>query len=131
MDPSIFKKMKVKPAAAAMAFFAPSNYPKPEEFSWQGTGLADFVHLFVESRQHFAERFPRAAEACKIGGLLWVSYPKGNKNINRDSLWGLLLNAGYHPVAQVSLSEEWSAVRAKINETGVEYQRPGNVKTGG
>ena len=95
-------------------------------------GQADFVHLFVESKERFSQRFSQVIEECKEDGLLWISYPKskGKKtyDINRDSLWGLLLSVNYHPVAQVSLGDDWSAVRVKRNEIGVTYKKPGNVK---
>jgi len=100
--------------------------------TWDGDGKVDFVHLFVESREQFAERFPQAAESLKDAGLLWISYPKSKGkvkyDINRDSLWGLLLDVGFHPVAQVSLNDDWSAVRIKKNEAGVTYEHPSNVK---
>jgi len=96
------------------------------------TGRTDFVHAFVESRAQFTERFPQAEAACKEDGILWVSYPKskGKKtyDINRDSLWNLLLTAGFHPVSQVALDEEWSALRVKRNEVGIVYEPPVNVK---
>jgi hypothetical protein len=92
----------------------------------------DFVHLFVSSQGEFTERFANAAAHVVDGGLFWVSYPKGNKSqtydINRDSLWHLVLPLGWHPVAQVSLDDTWSAVRLKRNEPGVEYVHPKNVK---
>ena len=132
MDNSIFKKMKLKPNFSIRLLFAPQNYPASDEFAWVDAGQADFVHLFVESREQFAERFSQAVEASKENGLIWISYPKSKGkvkyDINRDSLWGLLLAEGYHPVMQVSLGEDWSAVRAKKNEPGVVYERPGNVK---
>ncbi|MDR0767173.1 MAG: hypothetical protein LBE57_01805 [Methanosarcinales archaeon] len=132
MDVSIFKKMKIKSALTAKALFAPTNYPSTDELNWSASGQADFVHLFVESREQFTQRFPQAIKACKEDGLLWISYPKskGKKtyDINRDSLWGLLLAANYHPVSQISLDDDWSAVRAKRNEAGVIYQQPSNVK---
>ena len=134
MDIAIFKKMKAKPQFTAVVYHGPADYPKCPEMAWDGGDQEDFdfVHLFVESCEQFAERFPQAAQACKNSGLFWVSYPKSKGkmkyDINRDSLWGLLLSAGFHPVSQVSLSDDWSAVRVKKNEDGVVYQRPGNVK---
>ena len=132
MDITIFKKMKAKPQFSAVVFYAPEDYPKSSEMNWIDDGQADFVHLFAESREQFAERFPQAAKAHKDSGLFWVSYPKSRGkvkcDINRDSLWGLLLSAGFHPVAQVSLDDDWSAVRVKKNEEGVVYGQPGNVK---
>jgi len=135
MDNSIFKKMRVKPASVAMVLNAPSDYPKFEELHWQNegqAGLADFIHLFVESQEQFINRFPQAIEYLEDNGLLWVSYPKskGKKvyDINRDSLWSSLLDKGYHPVSQVALNDEWSAVRVKKNQDGVVYEAPKNVK---
>ncbi|MCL1828433.1 MAG: hypothetical protein FWG32_02940 [Oscillospiraceae bacterium] len=132
MDALMFKKMKVKPGCSAMVFHAPADYPKSEEYVWQNTGKADFIHLFTESREQFMSRFPDAAEACKDNGSFWVSYPKskGKKvyDINRDSLWGLLQSVGFHPVSQIAPDEEWSALRVKRNEPGVVYEPPGNVK---
>jgi len=122
MDSAIFKKMKAKPSCTATVLYAPPDYLKAEDLRWTDTGPVDFVHVFVESREQFAERFPQAVAACVEGGLLWVSYPKsrGKKtyDINRDSLWSLLLPAGFHPVSQVALDEEWSALRVKRNEAG-------------
>ena len=135
MDNSIFKKMRAKTAIVAMVINAPSNYPKCNELSWQNegqAGFADFVHLFVESQAQFTVHFPRATENLEDDGLLWISYPKskGKKvyDINRDSLWSLLLAEGFHPVSQVSLGDEWSAVRVKKNQEGVVYEIPKNVK---
>lgn len=132
MDTSIFKKMKLKPEFTVRVLFTPQNYPAYEEYARIDTGQADFVHLFVESREGFVQRFPQAAKACKEGGLFWVSYPKSKGkitfNINRDSIWDLLLAENFHPVAQISLDEDWSAVRVKGNEIGVVYERPNNVK---
>jgi len=132
MDATIFKKMKAKPPCTSMAFYTPSGYPKTEEYHWIDSGQADFVHVFVESRAQFTERFPQAAAACREDSLLWVSYPKSNGkktyDINRDSLWSLLLPTGFHPLSQVALDEEWSALRVKRNEPGALYEPPANVK---
>ena len=116
-------------------FQAPEGYPEghPEgRLAWTESGQADFVHIFVQSRQQFLDDFAAAAAASKPDGLFWVSYPKAKGkqtyDINRDILWDLLLPAGYHPVSQVALDDSWSAVRIKRNEPGVDYERPHNVQ---
>jgi len=135
MDAAMFKKMKVRSSCVATAINAPSNYPKVNELNWivGGVGgLADFVHLFVNSRSQFEALFPQAEAALEKDGLFWVSYPKSNGkktyDINRNSLRGLLMTAGFHPVSQVALDDEWSALRVKKNEAGVVYEPPSNVK---
>ena len=127
MDASIFKKMRMKTDHNAKVFYAPSDYPKFEECNLSDSEQVDFVHLFVESKEQFEERFSKAVDACIKDALLWISYPKSKGkityDINRDSLWGLLLNRNYHPVSQVSLDDKWSAVRVKINEDCVTYEK--------
>ena len=132
MDAMMFRKMKIKSSCTAMVFYAPADYPQSEEFNWRSAGKADFVHLFVESREQFIGRFQQAVQGCQDGGLLWVSYPKskGKKvyDINRDSLWHLLMAENFHPVSQIALDDQWSALRVKKNETGVNYEPPNNIK---
>ena len=133
MDNSIFKKMKAKPGMTAGIMYPPSEYPYYNGFCDIKEGKDDFIHLFVTSKEEFTQRFPDAAESVADNGLLWISYPKSDKkqkyDINRDSLWSLVLPLGWHPVAQVSLNDDWSAVRLKPNEPGVVYEKPGNVKS--
>jgi len=135
MDETIFKKMRAKPQCTAAVYFAPEGYPESPDMIWDDSDQVqpDFVHLFVESREQFAERFPQIVLSLKDAGLFWISYPKSKGvkvkyDINRDSLWDLLLSVGFHPVAQVSLNDDWSAVRVKRNEPGKVYEKPGNVK---
>ena len=132
MDNTIFKKLKLKPNMTAGIYFPPPEYPEHEALANTEGNKNDFTHLFVTSQKEFTERFNTAAEAVVDDGLFWVSYPKSTRKqaygINRDSLWHLVLPLGWHPVAQVSLSEEWSAVRLKRNVEGVVYEHPKNVK---
>ena len=132
LDETIFKKLKAKPGMTAALLYAPPDYPTFEGFSDVKDGKDDFVHLFVTSKEEFTERFADAADSIVDGGLFWLSYPKSigklKYDINRDSLWGLLLPLGWHPVAMVSLDEQWSAMRLKRNEPGVVYEQPKNVK---
>jgi len=132
MDDTIFKKLKVKPGITAALLFAPPEYPDCDGFSDEKDGKDDFVHLFVSSKAEFNDRFTDATNAVRDGGLLWLSYPKSTGkqkyDLNRDSLWNLVLPLGWHPVAQASLDEKWSAIRLKCNEPGKTYERPKNIK---
>ena len=135
MDDGIFKKMKVKASMTASILNAPPEYPELASFIHTSECKNDFTHLLVASKAEFYERFNKAADSVNEGGLFWISYPKSTRkhiyDINRDSLWHLVLPLGWHPVAQVSLNEEWSAVRLKRNEPGIDYEHPMNVKAKG
>lgn len=128
MDIGIFKKLNAKPGMSARVIGAPEEYPSNPELAYPAEGPVDFVHLFVDSQAAFAEFFDNAAQAAKSDSLFWLSYPKSSGkqryDINRDSLWDLVLPRGWHPVAQVSLDDNWSAIRLRPNETDKEYLRP-------
>ena len=133
MDAGIFQKMKVKPGMKVALLDVPSDYPHAAESEEAHGEQADFVHLFVTDKAEFSRRFPAAASTVRAGGLFWLSYPKsGGKqkyDINRDSLWELVLPYGWHPVAQIALDETWSAIRLKRNEPGLLYEKPSHVKS--
>ncbi len=47
---------------------------------------------------------------------MWIAYPKGSSKrykceFNRDSGWTVLGSAGFEPVRQVAIDEDWSALR--------------------
>ena len=135
MEGTMFKKMKAKPGQTAYVLYPPDGYPT------EGSGLDfgaaadkfDFVHLFIASRLEVEGRIAEALSRRAEGGLLWISYPKASgkfkPDINRDTLWDLLLPLGVHPVAQVALDETWSAIRFSDNKPGESYVRPGKKST--
>ena len=115
------------PGCKALALNAPQDYfqllaPLPEdvEFSDSPGEALDFVHLFVKDQAQLDANIEAALAAVKYDGLLWISYPKGSSgvktDINRDSLWEILLEKGIRPVTQVSIDKTWSALRFRPAE---------------
>jgi hypothetical protein len=133
MDNTIFRKLRAKLGMRASILYAPPEYPVFDGFCDKRNGVSDFVHLFVSSKLEFEERYAEATKILADGGLLWVSYPKSKgkrmHDINRDILWDLVIPLGWHPVALVSLNEQWSAIRLKLNELDKIYERPKGIKT--
>ena len=44
--------------------------------------------------------------------VLWIAYPKGGRSdINRDTLWPMLVDEGLRPITQVAIDDTWSALR--------------------
>ena len=48
--------------------------------------------------------------------ILWCAYPKGSSTrytceFNRDTGWASLGTAGFEPVRQIAIDEDWSALR--------------------
>jgi hypothetical protein len=68
------------------------------------------------------DRVSRAiAGAAKDDAVVWVAYPKGSSRrhrceFNRDSGWTVLGEAGFEPVRQVAIDDDWSALRFRRAE---------------
>ena len=127
MATPLHKKLRIQPGYKALALNAPADYfellgPLPEGVDFPETPGEehDFVHLFVKDRAELEARVDEAIASVKYDGLLWISYPKGSSgvktDINRDSLWEILLEKGIRPVTQVSVDKTWSALRFRPTE---------------
>ena len=59
---------------------------------------------------------PQALHNLTADGTLWFAYPKKSSrkycsDIYRDHGWEVLIDRGMHPVRQVSVDDDWSALR--------------------
>jgi len=76
---------------------------------------ADVILIFVAGRAEAERELPAVKPCLAPGGALWVAFRKGNKtDINRDSLFTLAFEFGLQAVANVSIDDEWSALRLKV-----------------
>lgn len=62
-----------------------------------------------------------AATATEGDSIVWIAYPKGSSkkykcDFNRDTGWTVLGDAGFEPVRQVAIDEDWSALRFRRTE---------------
>lgn len=79
------------------------------------TGL-QFAIAFVQTLDQ-VERVARELAPRLLGdAVLWCAYPKGASRryrceFNRDSGWAAMGAAGFEPVRQVAIDEDWSALR--------------------
>lgn len=129
MDEMILKKLRVKEEMRGLIINKPLGYPAvPFKLAKKGE-MVNFLHIFITSEAEFKRRFKKARTVVTKDCVLWISYPKSigkqKFDINRDRLWDLAVDLGWHPVAQVALNDYWSAMRLKPNEPDVLYLRPG------
>lgn len=116
----IVKKLCLKPEYNTTIINTPENLRE----GFREAGLCeespaekvDFTLLFVKDKAELEKFFKAAIENATYDSLFWLAYPKGtSKNykadINRDSIWKMLLPEGYRPVTQVAIDEDWSALR--------------------
>jgi len=79
-------------------------------------GKTNFAMAFVVTQAQLEAASTKLAEACEGDAVLWMVYPKGSSKkykceFNRDSGWQSLGSAGFEPVRQVAVDEDWSALR--------------------
>ena len=80
---------------------------------------ASFIVSFVRSEEDIQHLSEKMGTAGLVEPLFWVAYPKKSSPryrvaISRDRGWNSLKEAGWKPVRQVSLDDDWSAIRFRF-----------------
>jgi len=119
---SLIKKLRIQPGQRLLVINAPEGYistlgqlPEGVEVIDVPNGIFDFVQVFVKSLSELEKQAPVAIKAVKYDGLFWICYPKQSSgiktDINRDTGWSVVQQAGLRPVTQVAIDDTWSALR--------------------
>jgi hypothetical protein len=114
---SVASKLQLKPGQSV----AVVSQPKDVDLEIPGEtpvvadpDSAEAVIVFATNRSELDKRRRPLISAAKRDAVTWLAYPKAGKlgaDINRDSLYQLLLADGIQPVRQVSVDDTWSALR--------------------
>jgi hypothetical protein len=79
----------------------------------------DWVLLFVSLKADVSRALAAAAH-YRPGEKLWFAYPKKSgrlaSDISRDEGWEPLIEVGFLGVTQVSIDDDWSAIRFRRRE---------------
>ena len=75
-----------------------------------------FAIGFAITRAELEKVSTQLAKSGLGDATVWVAYPKGTSKkykceFNRDTDWSVLGAAGFEPVRQVAIDEDWSALR--------------------
>jgi hypothetical protein len=122
---SLADKLGIKPGMAILPVGAPKDYrtllgidakflTKPPKDG------ADFVHLFVTSLAELDAQLPRARQAMKPDGMLWVSWYKKAANIPTDVTEDLIraraLKTDLVDVKVCAVSDVWSGLKLVVRK---------------
>ena len=120
----IAQKMLIKPGRKVYLSNEPEGYEarlREGGVSFtrvQDAGEADFLQLFVASRQELEKLLPALKAGLRSEAMLWVSYRKGTSkvksDVNRDTLHAYARTLGLEGVTLISIDEDWSAMRFKL-----------------
>ena len=135
MPKSLFEKLQWKPTMARVLLLrAPDTFDPYREgldvevettTALRAKGPYSFALTFVLSRDQISELAPKIASRLADDGVLWFAYPKKSSphlksDIQRGSGWEPLGALGFEGVRQVSVDEDWSALR---------FRRVENIRT--
>jgi hypothetical protein len=126
---AIFEKLNLKGPGPILVVAAPASF-EPELARLQGVqilrelGAAErigFALLFVDRKAEVDRLADRVCAQAEGDALLWFAYPKGTSrkfkcDFNRDTGWDRVRAAGFEPVRQVAIDEDWSALRFRRTE---------------
>lgn len=119
----IFKKLNYKDQPIVHVLQAPESF-NTELPALEGKATVErhateeihFVIGFVRLREKLDEMVHEVAPKLVGDAVFWMAYPKGkSKNytcdFNRDTGWEAMGGYGLEPIRQVSIDDDWSALR--------------------
>ncbi len=121
---SVFSKLNLKDQTEILVLNAPDSF-EPELASLTGVTIVrgargakrvTFALVFVTIQKDVDALSKVIAKKAEGDAIVWFAYPKGTSkkykcDFNRDSGWDVLGRAGFEPVRQVAIDEDWSALR--------------------
>jgi hypothetical protein len=80
---------------------------------------ASVAIAFADGADALRELLTANKDQLDRAGVLWVAYPKANQaDINRDTLWPIVVEYGMRPNGQVAVDDVWSALRFRADKPG-------------
>ena len=120
----LFRKLNLKGQPEIVVLNAPESFEPELAALNQVTVLRDtgaaseitFALVFVTTLEAIASTVNTIAPKAQGDVTLWYAYPKSTSRkykcaFNRDTGWEALGRAGFEPVRQVAVDEDWSALR--------------------
>lgn len=129
MSQTIFEKLQLKNEKTLLIQGLPSSIEKQFSklsFAKNLTPLLrsrkiDFALVFAVSENQLNSILQDIMPALKEDSKLWIAYPKVTSkittNLNRESSWQKLTDAGFEANEQVSLDHVWHAAQYKKMES--------------
>jgi hypothetical protein len=121
---AVFKKLNLKDQAEVVLVNAPASFEGEVAALVDVTVVRDvkspksitFVLSFVTTLADIEALTKTIAKKAAGDAVVWFAYPKGSSKrytcaFNRDTGWDALGAAGFEPVRQVAIDEDWSALR--------------------
>jgi hypothetical protein len=120
---SVATRLAIRPGHSVYAVNPPAQYPgllgrlpAGAHLARKAEAPADRVVLFAANHAELDRYLHEAMKVTKPDGALWVAYPKiasGKSDLSRQVVHDATRLAGWKSVAQISMDDVWSAIRAR------------------
>ncbi|TES48881.1 DUF3052 family protein [Halalkalibacterium halodurans] len=130
MTHPVIKKLQLKDTEQPILILnAPKEYEDviqdfPQEVHKEAKEEAyPLIQVFGTTNEALQEATMKIFSKLAENGLLWLCYPKKSSktyrgsNCSRETVAQLLAEAGFEPVRQVAIDDDWSALRFKHVDT--------------
>jgi len=135
--PPVFGKLNLKDQKQILIVDAPQSF-EGELATLKGVDVVrdlkkakaiGFSLAFVTKQDQVDRIAPEIGKKAEGDAVVWFAYPKGSSKkykseINRDSGWKVMGQAGFEPVRMVAIDEDWSALRFRRAEFIKNMTRP-------
>lgn len=120
----LFKKLNLKEQTEILVLNSPPEF-ESELSALDGVTVfrkatevkkTGFAVAFVTGQTELGKAVKSISSRLDGDGIVWLAYPKTTSKkytceFNRDSGWTALGEAGFEPVRQVAIDDNWSALR--------------------
>lgn len=125
----VFNKLNLKDQREILVVSAPESFAR-ELDQLEGVRVhrdpeaveaSDFILGFATQQAELDSLVAQLTPKAKADAVLWFAYPKKSSkrykaDFDRDTGWYALGAAGFEPVRQVAIDEDWSALRFRRAE---------------
>ena len=117
---TLIKKLGIKAEMKMMLMNAPKDYMKILNFSLNKNLTnkiveADFVHLFVTSKEELNRNFLKIISEAKDNLIIWISWYKKSSGIatdvTEDVIREIVLPTGWVDIKVCAVSDVWSGLK--------------------
>ena len=119
----LVKKLEIKTGDILLLTNTPKNYENlieewPDDISVveiENAIEVDFIHFFTQEMVELECSLQMLKQKLKIGGALWISWPKGTskltKDLNGNDVRSVGLENGLVDVKVCAIDEDWSGLK--------------------
>lgn len=141
---SAVDKLQIKPGAVVALLGLPADLQPALAELWERATVEPVlapvvpatVVLAFATRQEEVNQLAAQLGHAPGDAAVWVAYPKSTSKkhrceFNRDTGWQALGAAGFEPVSQVAIDQDWSALRFRRVEYIKRMTRGGAISAAG